>query len=68
LNGLELRERIRKRGSSIPIVFITGDAGLPTGGQEAAHLEAPALAKPFDDSELIAAIARAMSAIDESTE
>ena len=67
LNGLELRERIRKRGSSVPIVFITGDAGLSTGGPEA-HLGAPALAKPFDDSELIAAITRAMSANHESTE
>ncbi|HSL70288.1 MAG TPA: response regulator [Longimicrobiales bacterium] len=62
LNGLELRERIRKRGSSIPIVFITGDGGLPTGAPHGA----PALAKPFDDAQLIAAITRAMSAMHES--
>ena len=65
VNGLELRERIRKRGSQLPIVFITGDAGLSTGGPEA-PLGAPALAKPFDDGELIAAITRAMSANHES--
>src|SRR3954463_16550149 len=27
LNGFELRERLRLRGSMIPIVFITGDGG-----------------------------------------
>lgn len=65
LNGLELRDRIRKRGSSIPIVFMTGDGGLSTDGPNS-HPEAPALAKPFDDGELIAAITRAMSANHES--
>lgn len=55
LNGLELRERMRRRGTSIPIVFITGDGGTPAG-----HAGAPALSKPFDEGELIAAITLAM--------
>jgi FixJ family two-component response regulator len=67
LNGLELRERIRQRGSSIPIVFITGDGGLPISGPRG-RPGAPALAKPFDDRELIAAIAHAMSAIHETAD
>ena len=61
LNGIELRERIRMRGSSIPIVFITGDGG-PSPRESAGHTIAPSLAKPFDDNELIAAITQAMSA------
>ena len=58
LNGFELRERLRLRGSLIPIVFITGDGG-PSPGDAIALTDTPTLAKPFDDSELIAAIARA---------
>ncbi len=60
LNGVELRERLRLRGSSIPIVFITGDAG-PSPNDTMAHADTPFLAKPFDDGDLIAAIRRAMA-------
>ena len=61
LTGLELRERIRLRGSSMPIVFITGEGG-PFPRDSAAHPCLPFLAKPFDDNELIAAIIEAMAA------
>ena len=60
LNGFELRDRLRSRGSLIPIVFITGDGG-PTPGDTLANADTPALAKPFNDSDLLAAIARAVS-------
>ena len=60
LNGFELRERLRLRGSQLPIVFITGDGG-PSPSDITAHADAPSLAKPFSDSDLIAAIARAIS-------
>jgi FixJ family two-component response regulator len=60
LNGFELRDRLRLRGSRTPIVFITGDGG-PSPGDAAAHADAPSLAKPFSDSDLIAAISRAVS-------
>ena len=60
LNGYELRERLRLRGSVIPIVFITGDGG-PSPGDSAAHADTPSLAKPFNDSDLLAAITRAVS-------
>ena len=60
LNGFELRERLQLRGSSIPIVFITGDGG-PSPSDTTAHAGTPTLAKPFDDSELIAAITWALS-------
>ena len=65
LNGFELRDRLRLRGSPIPIVFITGDGG-PTPGDVKALAGMQSLAKPFEDSELIAAITRALSAKHES--
>jgi len=65
LNGFELLERLRLRGSSIPIVFITGDGG-PSPSDTTAHAGTPCLAKPFEDTELIAAITQALSAIPES--
>jgi FixJ family two-component response regulator len=64
LNGYELQERLRLRGSSTPIVFITGDGG-PSPGDMTVHAGTPCLAKPFEDSDLIAAIAGVMSAIPE---
>jgi FixJ family two-component response regulator len=65
LNGFELRERLRLRGSAIPIVFITGDGG-PSPADTTAHADTTSLAKPFDDGDLMAAIRRAVSAIRES--
>ena len=60
LNGFELRERLRLRGSLIPIVFITGDGG-PSPSDAAAHAGTPTVAKPFSESDLIAAITQAVS-------
>jgi FixJ family two-component response regulator len=61
LNGFELRERLQLRGSLIPIVFITGDGG-PSPSDATAHAGTPTVAKPFSDGDLLAAIARALSA------
>jgi FixJ family two-component response regulator len=60
LNGFELRDRLRLRGSQMPIVFITGDGG-PSPGDTAAHADTPSLAKPFNDIDLLAAITRAVT-------
>jgi two-component system response regulator FixJ len=60
LNGFELRERLRIRGSQMPIVFITGDGG-PSPSDISALTDTQSLAKPFCDSDLIAAISRAIS-------
>ena len=64
LNGFELMERLRLRGSSTPIVFITGDGG-PSPTDPTIHAGTPSLAKPFDEHDLIAAITRALSATHE---
>jgi FixJ family two-component response regulator len=60
LNGFELRDRLRLRGSLIPIVFITGDGG-PSPRDTSGYADTPSLAKPFNDSDLVAAIAQAVS-------
>ena len=60
MNGFELRERLRLRGSLVPIVFITGDGG-PSPSDATAHVGTPTVSKPFTDGDLIAAIARAVS-------
>jgi FixJ family two-component response regulator len=65
LNGFELRERLSLRGSSTPIVFITGDGG-PSPNDTSVHAATPSLAKPFDESELTAAIRRAIAATHQS--
>ena len=64
LNGFELMERLRLRGSSTPSVFITGDGG-PSPNDPTIHAGTPSLAKPFDEHDLIAAITRALSATHE---
>ena len=66
LNGFELRERLQMRGLSIPIVFITGDGGPPLGNP-ARHADAPSLAKPFDDKDLLVAITQAIVTTQEAT-
>lgn len=60
LNGFELRERLRLRGSLVPIVFITGDGG-PSPSDATVHAGTPTVAKPFSESDLIAAIVKAVS-------
>jgi FixJ family two-component response regulator len=60
LNGFELRERLRLRGSEVPIVFITGDGG-PSPSDATAHAGTPTVAKPFSDGDLIEAIKLAVS-------
>jgi two-component system response regulator FixJ len=60
LSGLELRDRLRARGSVPPIVFITGDGDRFL--DEASAMRAPALHKPFNDEDLAAAISEAVTA------
>ena len=66
LNGFELLERLRLRGFTTPIVFITGDGG-PSPNDPTARAGTAPLAKPFDEHDLIAAITRALSATHERT-
>lgn len=63
LSGLELRDRMRARGSLVPVVFITGESGPSPHDHPHYHnqIDEPSLAKPFSDHELMDAITRAMA-------
>jgi FixJ family two-component response regulator len=62
-SGLELRERLRSRVPPVPVVLITGDTHPKTRDASRA-IDAPSVAKPFDDLTLMAAIADAMAQAD----
>jgi len=66
LSGLELGERLRLRGSRLPVVFITGDShpSAPERFRAFDQIGAPAVTKPFSDEELMGAVARAMASCD----
>ena len=66
VSGIELRERLRDKGSRLPVVFITGDSDPLSRdrGRNADPIGAPAVTKPFSDQELMEAVARAMSSRD----
>ena len=66
LSGLELGDRLRIRGSRLPVVFITGDShtSAPERSHAIAQITAPAVRKPFSDEELMGAVARAMASSD----
>ena len=67
LSGVELSERLRQRGSRLPVVFITGDSDSPCReSRRDDQLNAPAITKPFSDEELMGAVARAISSCDRS--
>jgi FixJ family two-component response regulator len=60
LNGLGLQEALEARGGCEQIVFITGHIDVPTCTQAMKNGAVDFLLKPFDSSELIAAVARAL--------
>ena len=64
LSGVELYERIRLRGSLLPIVLITGnrDPSPCDGLRTIEDINACSLIKPFSDEDLMDAIDRAVSA------
>jgi FixJ family two-component response regulator len=56
MNGFALRDRLRQMGSPTPCLFIT--AHPETGSSEWQHAigDSPCLTKPFEESQLLAAI------------
>ena len=64
LSGIELSERLRRRGLRLPVVFITGDANPAGERRVSGQVEVPAVSKPFSDQELMSAVAKAISSRD----
>lgn len=60
INGLDLQQRIAE-GNHPPIVFITGHGDIPSSVRAIKHGAVDFLAKPFSDTDLMAAIHAAIS-------
>ena len=59
LNGMELQEELAARGSTLPVVFLTGHGDVPTSFQAMKRGAADFLTKPVDEKDLLAAIQHA---------
>jgi FixJ family two-component response regulator len=59
LNGMELQQELAARGSTLPIVFLTGHGDVPTSVQAMKRGAADFLTKPVDEKDLFAAIRNA---------
>jgi FixJ family two-component response regulator len=61
LDGLKVQERLAQAGTSIPIVFLSGRADVPSTAKAMRDGAVDFLVKPVDDSQLLDAIARALT-------
>lgn len=60
LTGMDLQARLRELKSPLAIVFITGHGDIPTSVRAMKDGAADFLPKPFDDTQLLDAVARAV--------
>jgi len=60
LTGMELQERLQALQSPLAIVFITGHGDIPTSVRAMKGGAVDFLPKPFDDTQLLDAVARAV--------
>ena len=60
LNGLELQEALRVKGSAIPIIFLTGHGDIPTSVQAMKGGALDFLTKPVQDKDLLKAVEAAL--------
>ena len=63
MGGLKLREELKRRGREIPIIFITGQRDETIRDRVLKHRVAGFLLKPFNDTDLLAAIKTALQRI-----
>ena len=59
LNGIEVQEALARRGSVLPIIFLTGHGDIPSSVRAMKSGAVDFLTKPADRSALLAAIAQA---------
>ena len=60
LNGLELQEALRIKGSAIPIIFLTGHGDIPMSVQAMKGGALDFLIKPVQDKDLLKAVEAAL--------
>ena len=61
MGGLELQQFLREAGFSLPAIFITGYVDVPITVRAMKSGAVDFLSKPFDDSELLSAVERAIA-------
>ncbi len=61
LSGLQLQERLKGRGITMPIIFITGHGDVPMSVQAMKGGAVDFLQKPVNDQQLLDAVHRALS-------
>ena len=59
-NGLDLQDELRRRGSKLPIIFITGYGGIPMAVRAMKAGATEFLTKPFREQDLLDAINSAL--------
>lgn len=60
VSGLELQQQLKRRGISLPIIFITGHGDVPMAVQTMKNGALDFLQKPFRDQDLLEAIYRSL--------
>jgi two-component system response regulator FixJ len=60
MGGLELQDELRRRGSALPIIFITGHADVALAVTAMRNGAFDFLEKPFDDDRLLACVDSAL--------
>src|SRR5262245_54291170 len=61
LSGLDVQETLRRKGITLPIVFLSGHGDVPAAARAMREGAVDFLVKPVDESQLLDAIARAMA-------
>lgn len=61
MSGIELQRELSQRGCALPIIFITAHGDIPMAVDAVRHGAMDFIQKPFDDSDLVAKVKRAMS-------
>jgi len=60
LNGFELQEALMKKGSAVPIIFLTGHDDVPTSVEAMQRGALDFLTKPVNDEDLLKAVLAAI--------
>jgi len=68
INGLDLQQKLIERGSSLPIIFMTGHGSIPMSVQAMKKGAVDFLPKPFEAQDLQSAIFKALERDIESSE
>ena len=61
LSGLELQQKLTSRPAACPIIFVSGNGTIPDTVQAMKQGAVTFLSKPFDDEELLQALAEAVA-------